>query len=55
MELSTQDLKRILADAMGRAEDVAALAQRICAVPAPTGRRTSARGVCGYPMARAWI
>ncbi|GCE27480.1 peptidase M20 [Dictyobacter alpinus] len=37
MDLSTQDLKRILADATERIEDVVMLTQRICAVPAPTG------------------
>lgn len=37
MALSTEYLHRLLADAAARTEDVAALAQRICAVAAPTG------------------
>ncbi|GCE20014.1 M20/M25/M40 family metallo-hydrolase [Dictyobacter kobayashii] len=37
MALSTEDLNHLLKDAVARTEDVAALAQRICAVAAPTG------------------
>lgn len=37
MSLPSEKLDRIRQEAMGRIEDVAALTQRICAVPAPTG------------------